>query len=109
LLSSGLGRDAADQVIRVCLIHAGHDNSQPAPMIQETHRLIVPSGAGWSRAGDEIFDGAAGAAAAVLQEHQPQVALRRRGRPAEHRMEVRRERGEECRIIQRPDFSDRSS
>ncbi len=35
-----------------------------------------------------------------LQEHQPQIALRRRRRPAEHRVEVRRERGEERRVIQ---------
>jgi len=35
-----------------------------------------------------------------LEEHQPQVPLRRRRRPADHRMEMRRERREERRVIQ---------
>ena len=37
---------------------------------------------------------------AELEEHQPQIALHRRRWPAEHRVEVRRERGEERRVIQ---------
>jgi DNA invertase Pin-like site-specific DNA recombinase len=37
---------------------------------------------------------------AELEEHQPQVALHRRGRTAQHRMEIRRERGEERRVVQ---------
>jgi IS5 family transposase len=35
-----------------------------------------------------------------LQEHQPQVALHRSGRPPDHRVEVPRERREERRVIQ---------
>ena len=34
-----------------------------------------------------------------LQKHQPQIALHRRGRPAQHQVEVRYERGEERRVI----------
>jgi hypothetical protein len=39
---------------------------------------------------------------AELEEHQPQIALHRRRWPADQRVEVRRERREERRVIQQP-------
>ena len=100
LLPRGLGPQ--------CLVQPGH-RRLPAPVgqLHQRRRMRHPpvqADPAEPPPGDRITDLPAQAFIAQpvpeLEGHQPQVALDRDGRPPEHRVEVRRERREERRIIQ---------